>query len=283
MTRDTELRAGEYIAISLANMEPETDASTLASLLARTERAVDSFSDPGHRPAARALLAQASRECMSRSEPGGDMQTLWATTFIRTVRAPADVEWVRGLLDGTTQPEGMVIDYRVRWRAVHALLAIGAADEDLIASELERDPTDEGQRQAAAARAARPLAAAKRDAWNAVMHDQGAPSFLMKRAIAGGFHHTDQQELLSAFVTPYFESLVPFWETHDAEEAIAVIEVMYPHAVITQDVVEATDAALARDLAGPIRRSLLESQDAIKRALLARAFDSGGTESRRDA
>ena len=106
----------------------------------------------------------------------------------------------------------------------------------------------------------------------------------MKRAIAGTFHHVDQQELLEAFVQPFFDSLMPVWNANDSEVAVSIVEWMYPRAVITQDVVHATDAALARnDLPGPLRRSLLESQDAIKRALRAQAFDSAGTDSPRGA
>ena len=56
---------------------------------------------------------------------------------------------------------------------------------------------------------------------------------------------------------------------------------MYPRAVITQGAVDATDAALATDLPGPLRRTLLESQDGIKRALRAQEFDSAGTDSPR--
>ncbi len=59
---------------------------------------------------------------------------------------------------------------------------------------------------------------------------------------------------------------------------------MYPRAVITQDVVDATNVALGRkDLPGPLRRSLLESQDGIKRALRAQAFDNAGTGNPRGA
>jgi hypothetical protein len=43
--------------------------------------------------------------------------------------------------------------------------------------------------------------------------------------------------------------------------------------VITQQVVDATDAALAKNLPAPLRRTLLESQDGIKRALRAQAYD----------
>ena len=282
MARDAKLRARDYIALSLDNIQGETDASTLESLIARIQRAVESFSEPAHRPIVRAMLARASKEHLRSSQPGGDAQLLWATALVGSARELADVGWVLGLLDGTTQPEGLAIDVGVRWSAVTALAAIGAADGDLIADELERDPTDAGHRHAAAARAALPLAAAKRQAWEAVIHD-GGPSLAMKRAIAGGFHHVDQQRVLSAFVEPFFESLLPLWESHDSEQAISIVGWMYPRTVLTQDVVDATDAALARDLPGPLRRSLLEAQDAIKRALRAQAFDSAGTGSRRGA
>jgi aminopeptidase N len=95
----------------------------------------------------------------------------------------------------------------------------------------------------------------------------------MKRAIAGGFHRTDQLELLAVFVEPYFEALMPVWESFEVDQAISIIEWMYPRAVLTPDVVAATDQALGRDLPGPIRRSLLESQDAVNRALRAQALD----------
>ena len=282
MARDAQLRARDYIAISLANMEPEIDASTLGSLIARAERAMESFSEPSHRPTVRELLARASKLHMSRSQPGGDVQLLWASTFINAARRPSDVGWVLGLLDGTTRPAGLVADFDIRWRAVIALATIAAADDELIAQELERDPTDEGRRRAAAAWAARPLASAKQEAWDAVVHG-GAPTLQMKRAIAATFHDVDQQELLKAFVKPFFDSLLHVWKANDSEVAISIAEWMYPHAVITQEVVDATDAALATDLPGPVRRSLLESQDAIKRALRAQAFDSAGRDSHRGA
>jgi aminopeptidase N len=283
MARDADLRARDYIALALNNIGVETDASTLGTLIARIERAVDSFTQPTRRPAARALLARAAMEQFSRSEPGGDMQLLWATTFIAAARLPSEVEWVRGLLDGTTQPKGLAVDFNVRWRAIDTLATIGAADDDLISRELARDPTDHGQKRAAAARAARPLEAAKREAWEKVIHDR-TTSLAMRRALAAGFHRVDQQELLSAFVQPYFESLTLVWDSYDVDEAISIARAMYPHAVITHEVVDATDEALARkDLPGPLRRSLLEAQDAIKRALRAQEFDSAGTDSHRDA
>jgi aminopeptidase N len=278
MARDAELRARDYIAISLDNIEVETDASTLESLIGRTEVAAERFSDPRGRAAARALVARASRRHIEDSPAGGDVQLLWTSAFIRAAREPEDVRWVRGLLDGTTGLKGLVIDFQVRWSAVIALAAIGVPDEGLIARELERDPTDDGRRQAAAALAARPLMAAKQQAWDVVMHDS-VTNLRTRRAMSEGFHQVDQQDLLSAFVQPFFDSLLPLWESHNAEEATLIALLMYPRAVITQQVADATEAALAQDLPAPLRRTLLESQDAIKRALRAQAFDSAGTDS----
>ena len=282
MVRDGELRARDYVAISLANIGGETDASTVQSLIARTQGALNSFLEESQRPRVRALLALASREHLSRSQAGGDEQLLWALTLMDSAREPDEVRWVRGLLDGATRPDGLVVDFGIRWAAVTALTTIGEADETVIERELQRDPSDSGQRRAAAARAARPLPPAKKEAWEAVMHD-AAPSLAMKHAIAGGFHRVDQEELLRPFVEPFFDSIVPIWESHNSEEAITIIRLMYPRAVIAPEVVDATDAALATDLPGPLRRALLESQDGIKRALRAQAFDSAGTDSPRGA
>ena len=52
------------------------------------------------------------------------------------------------------------------------------------------------------------------------------------------------------------------------------VKSMYPMTIVTPDVVKLTDAWLERGLPGPMRRSLIESQDRIKRQLRTRAFDS---------
>jgi aminopeptidase N len=49
---------------------------------------------------------------------------------------------------------------------------------------------------------------------------------------------------------------------------------MYPTTIVTPEVVALTDRWLARDLPGPMRRSLVESQDETKRALRTREFDA---------
>ncbi len=272
MTRDAELRARDYVAISIKNLDTEVDAPNLWSLIRQAESCIANFSEPNNRAQVREQFARAARERMDHADPGSDVQLLWANAFIAAARSAGDLNWLHDLLDGTTTVAGLVVDFELRWRVVDTLVAIGAAGEELIRAELEREPTDEGQKAAASVRAARPNAMAKAAAWEAVISDESL-SVPMKAAIAGGFHRVDQLDLLNAFVTPYFESLDAIWGRYDSEAAIRIVGWMYPRAVITREVVDATDAALARDLPEPVRRALLESQDAIRRALRAQAID----------
>jgi aminopeptidase N len=272
MVRDAQLRADDYIEISLANIDVETDPAIAGSLMSRMTSAIEWCADPPRRAPLRESMAQGAKQRISRIAPASDLQLLWTTAFISSARQPDDVAWVRGLLDGSTRLDGLSVDFAVRWSAVNALATIGAAGEELIAAELERDPTDQGRRAAASARAARPSAEAKADAWEAVTGD--GLSLAMNRAIAAGFHRIDQEELLSAYVQPYFDNLLQIWEAKVIEEALLFTRSMYPAMFVKQEVINLTDDLLGRDLPGPVRRSLLESQDELRRALVARAFNA---------
>jgi aminopeptidase N len=271
MVRNAELRAGEYVDITLKCIDVETDPAIFQSLIFRTFAAFDEYANPARRGAMREALARAAFDRIQRIPPGSDLQLHWTYTFIDAARGPADLDWVAGLLDGRTRLDGLTVDFAVRWAAVTALATVGAAGPEVIADELERDPTDIGRRAAAAARAARPVPEAKAEAWETVAN--GRVSLATKRAIAAGFHRPDQESLLAEYVQPYFDKLLPFWESHDIDEALMYVSWMYPTTIVTPEVVALIDQWLARDLPGPMRRSLLESQDGTKRALRTREFD----------
>jgi aminopeptidase N len=185
-----------------------------------------------------------------------------------------DLSYARGLLDGTEEVPGLAVDTDLRWQIVMTLASIGADDDGaLIEAELERDPTDIGERRAASARASRPTAEAKAGAWSTLVDDADLP-LAQLRAIAGGFGVHGQDDLLAPYVEPYFTTVARFWEERTREEALSLIRGLYPSTLIGQEVLDATDRLLADDaLAGPVRRILLESKDGMERALRARAAD----------
>jgi aminopeptidase N len=274
MVRNAELRASEYVETSLGSIDIETDSSVFQPLIFRTFTAFEKYANPMHRGELRKAVARKAFDRLQQVAPDSDLQRHWALTFIDSARKPADIAWVAGLLDGTTRLDGLACDFDVRWAAVVALAEVGAAGPEVIADELEHDPTDIGRRAAAKARAARPLPEAKAEAWEAIAGPKPL-SLATKKAIAEGFHRPDQEPLLEAYVQPYFDTLLPFYESHDIDEALMFAKSMYPVTIITPEVVQITDIWLARELPGPVRRSLLESQDGIKRALRTRTFDSG--------
>jgi aminopeptidase N len=273
MTRDAELPAHDFVRTALANIDVETDPVLVSDTIEGMWSAIEQYGDSSRRAEAREWLAAGSRERAMRAAAGGDLQLLWARAFIDAARRPQDVELVRSLLEGESVFEGLKLDFAVRWSAVAALVRIGAASDDLIAAELKRDPTEEGRRYAATARAARPSADAKEEAWSAVK-DGNEVSLAMKRAFAAGFHRADQEELLAPFVRRYFDELLNVWQSHEIDEGLMFVRSMYPATIVSQEVVDEVDTMLARnDLPGPVRRALLEAQDGTRRELRTRAAD----------
>jgi len=274
MVRDAELATRRYVALVLAHAPAEADDSALSRLLGQAASAVDVYGAPANRAAAHASLAAAARTGMEAAEPGSDRQLIWARHLFSVGQAPEDLAYARAVLDGTEEVAGLAVDTDLRWQIVMALAAEGADDGGaLIEAELERDPTDIGRRRAASARASRPAKEAKAEAWTRLVEDKDLPLATL-RAIAGGFHVTGQDELLAPYVEPYFAGIARFWEERTRDEALSLIRGLFPSTLIGQEVLDATDRALADEaLAGPVRRILLEAQDSMVRALRARAAD----------
>ncbi len=273
MVRDANLRARDYVRIALHNIDVETDPVVATAIILRIESAIEIYGDPANRAQVRGALAAAAKANAISRDAGSDQQHIWTRTLIDNARSPEDVEWVRGLLDASTSLPGLKVDFTIRWETVQALARIGAAGGDEIAAELNRDPTEEGRRAAATARAARPLPDAKEEAWSAVI-DGADVSLAMKRAFAAGFHRADQEKLLEPYVRRYFDDLLPVWESHDIDEGLMFAGRMFPQLIVRPDVLDLVDEVLAGELPGPVRRSLLESQDDLARELRARAFDA---------
>ncbi|HEX6675327.1 MAG TPA: aminopeptidase N [Actinomycetes bacterium] len=273
MVRDAELPTGEYFGLVLRNVAEEPEVGVLQDVLAKLGHAVDLYGDPAARTARRVRLADVALAALDRATPGSDLQLAWARAFVAVAGSGEHLALLRGLLSGEATVEGLAVDTDLRWEVVRALAAAGAADEGLIAAELDRDPTDAGRRKAAAARAACPAAAAKAAAWEAVA-GADAPSRPLLDALSEGFHQPGQEELLEPYAERFFASLDELRERRDLESMLAFTGRMFPRLLVGELVVAMTEAWLeAHPDAGPLRRRLVERTDAIHRALSARAAD----------
>ena len=271
MLRDAELPARRYLDLVLNNIDGESDIGVVRDLLSNASSSVGVYGDPSNRDAARARVSAATKERMFAADPGSDFQLMYARFYTGSSRAPDDVEFIRGLLDGTTTVEGLAVDTDMRWQIVSSLARIGAAADDLVAAELQRDPTDQGERYAAQARAGMPTADAKARAWEQVTTDETI-SLAMMRAIIGGFQQADQEELREPYADRYFSELLGFWERRPLDLGLAFAGGMYPR-IYTDQTVRRTDELLARNLPPPIRRLVVEAKDETERVIRARATD----------
>ena len=153
------------------------------------------------------------------------------------------------------------------------LAAAGAATENDIATEIERDNTATGQRYAAAARAAQPTREAKDAAWRAAVESDTLPNALLGATI-NGFQQADQRELLASYVEPYFAAITRVWQQRTLDMAERVVVGLYPFYVISPDTIRRTDDWLEREQPpAALRRLVLEGRAGVVRALRAQERD----------
>ena len=268
-TRDAELAARRFADLVCEHGPVEADVSVLQTLLRQAFACADRYGDPDNRVALRERIAAVSRAGLDRAEPGSDRQLIWARAVISS---RTDADFVTGLLDGSGTIDGLTIDTDLRWFALGHLAAMGEADASAIERELERDPTDVGRRGAETALAARPTPEAKAEAWRRAMDTSSAMH--TRRAVLRGFWQVEQADVLADYAgKAWVEALPSLWHEVSGEEGLTMTEAIYPHPMISEDVVAAADRAVEADLPGIAKRSVSEGRDATQRALRARLVD----------
>ncbi|HSK97054.1 MAG TPA: aminopeptidase N [Euzebyales bacterium] len=269
MVRDALLPAHQYVTLVSDHAQVERDSEILRTLVAQALRAADRYGAPARRSQAIATLASTARQALDASEPGSDMQLVWARCRI----VVDDPTWARGLLDGSVAIDGLVVDHDLRWHAVIQLARRGAIGEDEIAAEHARDRTDEGWRHATTARAAQPLAEAKERTW-ALVRDHAQP-LAVRRAACAGFHQYEQVDLLRPYADRYVEELPQMWVDHHRQESIDLTERLFPVTVIDQATATAVEPVLELpSVPDAGKRLVLEQLDHLRRALRTRAADA---------
>ena len=276
MTRDAELAARVFVSTVAQHAGQEREIGVLQTLMARATAAYQRYGDPVNRRPARAALREAAIGGIAAAAPGSDEQLVWVRARANHADNDTEYDWVEGLLSGDMQIDGLEVDTDLRWALVTALAESGRLDASGIDAERERDNTDIGARRAATARAARPTADAKREAWDAVVGDASL-TLAMRRALMAGLYRFSQEELASDYVNAYAEVLPSLWENRGIEESLEMTSGLYPSVVVHDRVVQMADELLGGDLPAPARRVVSEQQDSTKRALRARAADLRAT------
>ncbi len=274
MVRDGQLPARRFAEQVARNAGTETEVGVLQRLLSRAAASVDRYGDPQNRDAAMASLSEAARAQLDQAAAGSDHQLAWLRHWAVVSRSGQQLVDVGRVLDGELTFDGITLDTDLRWHLVTTLASVGAVTLDRIEQELRRDPTDLGERAAAAARASLPDPDQKRFAWERLVASEDL-SHTMARELYRGFGLLHQDELLASFREPYFAVLPTISTTRGMDVAVEFVESTFPHAVPSAELLAEVDVHLAEDdLPGPIRRALLEQRDQLRRTLVAREVDA---------
>lgn len=281
MTREAELRARDFVALVSSGVHAESEVGVAQRLLLQAQTALSSYAEPAWaREHGWPAFADRLLELARAAEPGSDHQLAFVNALTGSVLSAGHTVVLQALLDSdpaSLDLPGLTVDTDLRWRIVNALATSGALEPDasvFIDTELERDPTAAGKRQAAQARAARPVAEVKEAAWKQVIEDDSLPN-ITARSVIAGIVQPGQAELLAPFSGRYFDVIEDVWARRSSEVAQTVVIGLYPSWDISPEALGLADAFLAKEVPSALRRLVSEGRAGIVRSLRAREFDAG--------
>jgi aminopeptidase N len=281
LTRDALMPARDFIGLVLRFAGRESDIGVLQMLHAWARSALVHYAAPGWREEGGRLLAEGAVKELRLAEPGSQHQLTWARFFASVASAPAELQLLNGLLEGSAKIDGLEVDQEMRWAFLETLATYGAADETVLAAELARDDTASGKRHQVRCLAARPSAAVKAQAWAQVVESDALSNALVEATIAG-FQQPSQRELTAPYAEKYFAAIERVWDERSIQIGMDVVRGLFPGLQDSPETLAATDAWLSsRGEAAPaLRRLVVEARDDLGRGLRGQACDGAAAEGR---
>jgi aminopeptidase N len=274
MTRDAEMSASDFVDLVLKNIASETDAFGSSRIPGYAAQAVQNFSDPAHRDHLRRRWEQGVLRLLQDATPGSDHQLTFARCLASAAQSPEALDEVEALLEGTTVLDGLVVDTDLRWSLLGGLARGGRADDARIAAELARDNTISGQERAAAARAARPTAEAKAEAWEIAMVRDDVPNET-QRSVVLAFMQPGQEEVLEPYLDKYLAAADTLWEEKGTQRASTALEYIFPRPLASPALLERVATWLRESSANPAaKRYVREGAADVERYLAGQALDA---------
>ncbi len=274
MTRDAEMTATDFVDLVLRNVASETDAFGSSRIPGYAAQAVNSFSAPAHRDELALTWERGVRRLLDEAEPGSDHQLTFVRSYAAAARSDEALDAIEALLDGSWTPEGLAVDTDLRWTLVGALARRGRADVERIDAELARDKTISGQERAAAAKASRPTAEAKAEAWEiAVDRDDVANE--TQRSVVLAFLQHGQEDVLEPYVERYLEVADTLWEDKGTQRASTALEHLFPRPLASRELLDRVGRWLQESPANPAaKRYVREGAADVERFLAGQELDA---------
>ncbi len=273
-TRDAEMPARDYRTLVLANLDSETESTTIRTVLGQLSLVTKIYADPATTADAQEVVADTLWRWTTEADAGSDAQFQFVKAFASLVTHDAHAANLNALLEGTLKLEGLEIDTDLRWELLGGLVLLGVAGEAEISAALTNDNTSNGQQAAARLRAMRPSADAKKETFEELVASTELPNLIIRSATMG-YNHVNDPAVLDGLVESYFEALLPIWESRTYKIAEYLVEGLYPVSLVNDHIQEATEMWLDTADAPPaLRRMVEENLAGVLRAKKAQAFDA---------
>ena len=272
-TRDAEMRARDFRALVLNNLESETESTTIRTALGQLSAVTKLYAAPDTLEQAQREVADALWSWGKRATPGSDAQFQFVKAFASLACTEEHGAALSALLSGSQVLEGLTVDTDLAWELMGGLVLLGNAGEAEIAERLASDNTSNGQQAAARLRAMIPSVEAKSKIFAELTEDASIPNAIV-RSMTMGYNHVNDPQVLTSLIEPYFESLVRLWESRTYKIAEYLVDGLYPAALVSDDVRQASEDWLDIADAPPALRRLVEENLAgVLRAQKAQARD----------
>ncbi|MGV1007439.1 MAG: aminopeptidase N [Dermatophilaceae bacterium] len=284
LMRDGELAPRAFIDYLLRCVPVEDHSTALRTILSTTKQipsmllaAVNWCTQVGERAAIRERVAAALRAAAESAAAGSDAQLQLVTAYASVATAQEDTARVRATLEGDGPFAGFIPDQDARWGLLFALAAAGAVDAGRIDAELARDPSVAGHERALAAKAARPTAEAKAQAWALAIEADTQTNAAVEHLGKGFRRANDAEGLLGGYIERYHDMLLPTWQSRSFAIASRCVEYFYPLDLANVALRDASRAWLAANPEAPsgLRRAVIEQLTLVEIAVRAQEHTGG--------
>ena len=271
--RDAELPAGDYADLVLRNVSSETGSTAVRALLGQAGIAAFGYTSMTQRAEVTTRWRQGLHDLLAAAPAGSDLQLALARSFAGAADPGWSADLLADWLAGSRVPDGLTIDTDLRWLLVNNLARLGMIDETGIAAEAERDTSITGAERAAGARAARPTAEAKAQAWRLAVEDDSLTNSA-QAAICLNFWQRGQDDVLLPYVDRYFQAAEDIsavrgvWATKGIALRKNVLRNLFP--VAAGQARRSSSGSTAGCRCRPLpddRRAIMERRDDARRAL----------------
>ena len=275
-TRDGEAPASEFVKLVLGHIAAETESTTVTTLLRQLVTTGVLYVRESNREQTLSEIASGLMELTEAAKPGSDNQLQFAKFVPQFARTNPQLDWLEAVLSGSKKIAGLEVDQDLRWELLTGLVIGDRAGEAEIAKELERDNTANGQKFAAACRAAIPTEAAKQVAWHTLTETEDYSNTLVNSASLA-FGRVNDLALLKPFADKYHEVALKIWNSRTYHIAAYLLTNLYPVQLANQELADKTKALIEKSEIKEkpaLRRILVENLAGLERGLKAQKADN---------